>query len=58
MKVYELIERLQQCQSNLEAEVCYTTDNPLDDSMDITNVFQITNSMRDTDNKVVLHIGG
>lgn len=58
MTVNELINRLQQCSPNLEAEVCYSTDNPLDDSMEIQNLFQITHSANNEDNKVVIQIGG
>ena len=56
MKVKELIERLQECDKELNVYGCYTDDNWLKDSDFIVDVMQVNKSKAESNNGVYLRI--
>ena len=56
MKVKELIERLQECDKELNVYGCYTDDNLLRDSDFIVDVMQVNKSKAESNNGVYLRI--
>ena len=56
MKVKELIERLQECDKELNVYGCYTDDNLLRDSDFIVDVMQVSKSKAESNNGVYLRI--
>lgn len=56
MKVKELIEKLQQCDENLNVYGGYVNDDLLDDSNHITDVMQVSKSKIEANNGVYLRI--
>lgn len=57
MKVKELVMKLQECNQELEVVAGYSTDNPLIDVTEVTNILQITMSGKLEENTVVLRLG-
>lgn len=56
MKVKDLIEKLKQCEEELEVCVCWANDDVLADTSEIKDLLQITQSPVKTNNKVVIRI--
>ena len=56
MKVKELIEKLQQCDEDLNVYGGYVNDDLLDDSDYITDVMQVSKSKTESNNGVYLRI--
>ena len=56
MKVKELIEKLQQCDGDLNVYGGYVNDDLLDDSNHITDVMQVSKSKTESNNGVYLRI--
>ena len=56
MKVKELIEKLKQCEEELEVCVCWANDDVLADTSETIDLLQITQSPVKTNNKVVIRI--
>lgn len=57
MKVKELILKLQKCDQELDVLACYSSDNPLTDTTEVTSILQITMSDKKEENTVVLRLG-
>lgn len=56
MKVKELIEKLQECDKELNVYGCYTDDDLLKDSDFIVDVMQVSKSKTESNNGVYLRI--